>query len=171
MEAGQTTATLARVEELYKSYNADFNFDFKFLDQEYNKLYASEMKVSMLSRYFGGIAIIISCLGLFGLAAFTAERRFKEIGVRKALGASSISIIRLLSMDFNKMIGLAILIALPISYYFISTWLEAFAYKIDLKIWYFLGSGGLALLIAWLTVAIQTFKAARINPAQSLRSE
>tara|TARA_R110001599_G_scaffold283659_1_gene485640 strand:+ start:2436 stop:5042 length:2607 start_codon:yes stop_codon:yes gene_type:complete len=171
MEAGQTKAALTRIEALYKSYNADFNFDFKFLDQEYNKLYASELKISMLSRYFGGIAIIISCLGLFGLAAFTAERRFKEIGVRKALGASSMSIIRLLSTDFNKMIGLAIIIALPISYYFISSWLDSFAYKIDLKIWYFIGSGLSALLIAWLTVAIQTFKAARINPAQSLRSD
>jgi ABC-type antimicrobial peptide transport system permease subunit len=171
IDAGQTMATMGRIEKVYKGYNPDFNFDYKFLDQEYNKLYTSEFRISALSRCFGGIAIIISCLGLFGLAAFTAERRFKEIGIRKALGASSLSIVRLLSSDFNKMIAVAIVIAIPISYYFMSTWLEGFAYKIELKAWYFLSAGLAALFIAWFTVAMQTYKTAKINPAQSLRSE
>ncbi len=171
IEAGQERTVVDRIESVYKEYNPDFDFNFTFLDQDYAQQYASERRISTLSRCFGGIAIIISCLGLFGLAAFTAERKSKEIGVRKALGASSVSIVRLLSNEFNKMVGLAVLIALPLSYYLISGWLEGFAYQIDLKVWYFLGAGAAALFIAWLTVGLQTFKAAKINPSQSLRSE
>ena len=99
------------------------------------------------------------------------KEKSKEIGVRKALGASSNSIVRLLSNEFNKMVGLAVLIALPLSYYLVSNWLEGFAYQIVLEVWYFLGAGLAALLIAWITVGLQTLKAARINPSQSLRSE
>uniref|UniRef100_UPI00404799A3 ABC transporter permease n=1 Tax=Roseivirga sp. TaxID=1964215 RepID=UPI00404799A3 len=171
IEPGQERAAIERIESIYKEYNPDFEFNYSFLDQDYAQQYAAEGRISILSKYFGGIAIIISCLGLFGLAAFTAERRFKEIGIRKALGASSLSIIRLLSSDFNKMIAVAIVIAIPISYYFMLTWLEGFAYKIDLKAWYFISAGLVALFIAWFTVAMQTYKAAKINPSQSLRSE
>ncbi len=171
IEPGQERSTIDRISELYKQYNTGFDFNYTFLDQDYAIQYAAEGRVATLSKYFGGIAIIISCLGIFGLAAFTAERRSKEIGVRKALGASNSTIVRLLSVDFNQMIVLAILIALPLSYFLLKSWLDEFAYHIDLEIWYFLLAGLAALIIAWLTVGLQTFKAARANPVKSLRSE
>ena len=169
--AGQEANALERLEAFYKQYNPGYIFDYRFLDQDYQKQYAAEQRISVLSRYFAGAAVIISCLGLFGLAAFTAERKTKEIGVRKALGASTTHIVRLLSGDFNRMVGLAILIALPLSYYLIQSWLDGFAYHIELSWLYFAGAGVLALFIAWLTVSIQTFKAAKTSPVKSLRSE
>ena len=108
---------------------------------------------------------------MFGLAAFTAERRLKEIGIRKALGASDFSIVRLLSGDFTKMVLVAIAIALPVSYFIAARWLKSFAFRIDLEWWYFAGAGLVALLIAWFTVGLQTVKAARVNPVECLRDE
>jgi ABC-type antimicrobial peptide transport system permease subunit len=169
--AGQERETLDRLTAFYTSYNEGFTFDYRFLDQDYAAQYVAEQRVSVLSRFFAGAAIIISCLGLFGLAAFTAERRSKEIGIRKALGATTAGIVQLLSGEFNRMVSLAILLAMPVSYYLIKSWLDGFAYKIDLNIWYFAGAGLAALLIAWLTVGLQTLKAARVNPSNSLRSE
>jgi ABC-type antimicrobial peptide transport system permease subunit len=141
------------------------------MDTDYQALYAAEQRVGILSRYFAIIAILISCLGLFGLAAFTAERRIKEIGIRKILGATDVRIVGLLSADFTKMVLVAIVIALPISYFIGLKWLESFAYRIDLEWWYFISAGLAALLIAWFTVGVQTFRAARINPTECLRSE
>ncbi|MEQ9301975.1 MAG: ABC transporter permease [Cyclobacteriaceae bacterium] len=163
--------TFERIESVFQEYNPSFNFNFQFLDAEYEKQYAAENVVAVLSRYFAGITILISCLGLFGLASFTAERRFKEIGIRKALGATSFSIVKLLSADFNKMIAIAVFIALPLSYYLVNLWLEGFAYTINLAWYYFIAAGLSSLFIAWLTVALQTMKAAKLNPVQSLRSE
>ncbi len=117
------------------------------------------------------MAILISCLGLFGLAAFTAERRFKEIGIRKVLGASEWKIMELLSGDFAKMVLIAIVVALPLSYYLTKNWLDGFAYKIDLEWWYFIGAGALTMQIALLTVSFQSVKAALMNPVELLRSE
>jgi putative ABC transport system permease protein len=134
-------------------------------------LYASEQRVAVLSKYFAGLAILISCLGLFGLAAFTAERRMKEIGIRKVLGSSNVGIIYLLSGDFTKMVITAICIALPISYFISRHWLDSFAFKIELKWWYFIGAGLTALFIAWLTVGTQAIKVARINPTKCLKEE
>jgi putative ABC transport system permease protein len=108
---------------------------------------------------------------LFGLAAFTAERRIKEIGIRKILGSSEFGIVYLLSIDFTKIVIAAIVIALPISYFITSDWLSGFAFKIELKVWYFVGAGLMALFIAWLTVGSQALKAAKANPVKSLRSE
>ena len=124
-----------------------------------------------MCRYFAGLAILISCLGLFGLAVFAAQRRIKEIGIRKILGASDYGIVRLLTGDFTKIVLLAIVIGLPLSYYTASRWLEDYAYKIDLEWWYFGSAGLAALLIAWFTVGLQTVKAARINPTQCLKEE
>ncbi len=169
--AGQERQVVERLTAFYTSYNEGFTFDYHFLDQEYAAQYVAEQRVSVLSRFFAGAAIIISCLGLFGLAAFTAERKSKEIGIRKALGATTASIVRLLSTDFNRMVGLAILVAMPVSYYLIKGWLDGFAYKIELNVWYFAAAGISALLIAWLTVGMQTLKAARVNPSKSLRNE
>ncbi|HRI79575.1 MAG TPA: ABC transporter permease [Cyclobacteriaceae bacterium] len=171
LEGGKEKETLQSIGEFYKEYNPGFTFDYKFQDQEYAKQYSAEQRVATLSSYFAGFAIMISCLGLFGLAAFTAERRLKEIGIRKALGSSSASIVMLLSSDFTKMVLISIALGLPVSYWLLAQWLERFAFHIDLKIWYFALAGFVALLIAWMTVASQAFKAARVNPVDCLRDE
>lgn len=163
--------SIKNINSFYKSFNPGYALDYTFLDQNYQEQYVAEERISVLSRFFAGIAIIISCLGLFGLAAFTAERRQKEIGIRKILGAGNLKIISLLSGDFTKMVLVAIFIAIPASYLIAIIWLEKFAYKIELEWWFFAGAGVLALLIAWLTVSIQTVKAANINPVQCLKDE
>ncbi len=171
IQAGAEKVTIEELQKVYQVHNPDLVFDFKFMDDDYEALYAAEQRVSTLSKYFAGIAILISSLGLFGLAAFTAERRLKEIGIRKTLGASTTSIVHLLSSDFTKMVLVAIGIALPISYFTAQQWLQNFAFHIDLQWWYFAGAGLLALLIAWFTVGLQTVKAARVNPIECLRDE
>ncbi|HQQ83583.1 MAG TPA: ABC transporter permease [Cyclobacteriaceae bacterium] len=171
LEAGKEKETLQALNTLYTTYNPGFTFDYKFQDQEYAHLYAAEQRVASLSGYFALFAILISCLGLFGLAAFTAERRLKEIGIRKALGSSSLRIVLLLSGDFTRMVLLSILIGLPISYYLLDSWLQKFAFHIDLTIWYFIGAGAVALLIAWITVASQAIRASRVNPVECLHQE
>jgi ABC-type antimicrobial peptide transport system permease subunit len=134
-------------------------------------MYAAEQRVAVLSRCFAGIAILISCLGLFGLAAFTVEKRTKEIGIRKVLGSGEFGIMYLLSIDFTKMVLVSILIGLPASYFIIQNWLFSFSYRIDLAWWNFAAAGLMALFIAWITVGIQTIKAAHVNPTQCLKSE
>ncbi|WOK08189.1 ABC transporter permease [Imperialibacter roseus] len=171
LEAGKEKETLERLEAFYGEFNPGYSFEYSFLDQDYQAQYVAEQRVSSLSKYFAGFAILISCLGLFGLASFTAERRLKEIGIRKILGSSVWSIVWLLTSDFTKMVGAAILIALPISYYLTSNWLQDFAYSIELTIWYFAGAGIAAMIIAWVTVGVQTLRAARVNPADCLRYE
>ncbi len=168
---GTERQTIGQLEKLYKAYNPDFVLDYRFMDQEFQALYVAEQRVASLSQYFAGLAILISCLGLFGLAAFTAERRLKEIGIRKILGSSDLGIVYLLSVDFTRMVGIAILIALPLSYLLTAQWLEGFAFRIELAWWYFAGAGLAALLIAWFTVGLQTVKAARVNPSECLRDE
>lgn len=171
VQAGQEKNTLEALKQSYESFNNGFTFNYDFLDEQYQVQYAAEQRVSLLSRYFAGFAILISCLGLFGLAAFTAERRLKEIGIRKVLGSSVMNIIYLLTSDFTKMVMIAIVITLPISYLLIKNWLDRFAYRITLDIWFFAGAGILALLIAWITVSYQAIRAAHINPAECLRDE
>lgn len=171
LEAGNEQESLSKVEGLYRKFNPGYNFNYKYLDQDYQALYASEHRVAALSRYFAGIAIMISCLGLFGLATFTAERRVKEIGIRKVLGSSEWKILTLLTGDFAKMVLVAVVVAIPISYYMSKSWLDGFAFKIDLKWWFFIGAGALTMLIALLTVSFQAFKAAMMNPVKSLKSE
>lgn len=171
IKAGTEEITISEIKKLFQQQNPGLPFDFKFLDQDYQELYASEQRVGILASYFAAIAIVISCLGLFGLAAFTAERRLKEISIRKILGSSEMQIAYLLSGDFTKMVTVAILIAIPASYFIAENWLDNFAYRISLKVWYFAAAGLSALFIAWLTVGVQTIKAARANPTQSLKSE
>jgi len=171
MEAGSEKETLAALSKFYLDYNPGFTFEYKFQDQEYAKMYAAEQRVATLSGYFASIAVLISCLGLFGLATFTAERRLKEIGIRKALGSSSTSIVMLLSGDFTKMVLLSVFIGIPVSYWLLSKWLERFAFHIELNAWYFIAAGLIALVIAWVTVAWQAIKAASVNPVKCLRTE
>jgi putative ABC transport system permease protein len=170
-EAGKIQEALASLEKIAKELNPNFPFTYQFSDQEYTKLYNSEQIVSQLANYFAFLAIFISCLGLFGLAAFTAEQRTKEIGVRKVLGASVPSIVALLSTNFLKPVAIAMLIAFPVSWYAMNRWLHDFAYQIDLSWWVFAVAGLLTVGIALLTVSFQSIKAALMNPVTSLRSE
>ncbi|WP_057940107.1 ABC transporter permease [Algoriphagus resistens] len=171
LEAGNEQESLSKIEGLYRKFNPEYNFNYKYLDQDYQALYASEHRVAALSRYFAGIAIIISCMGLFGLATFTAERRIKEIGIRKVLGSSEWKILTLLTRDFAKMVLISVVVAIPISYYVTKSWLDGFAFKIELEWWFFIGAGALTMLIALLTVSFQSIKAALMNPVKSLKSE
>lgn len=171
IEAGTEKQSLSNLQNLYRSFNPGFTFNYHFLDQDFQKQYVAEQRVASLSKYFAGLAIVISCLGLFALASFTTERRGKEIGIRKILGSSEQQIVFLLSQDFTKMILVAIVIAMPLSYYITSSWLSDFAYRIELKWWYFAGAGCITLFVAWLTVSTQTLHAARMNPVTKLRSE
>ncbi|UHG92172.1 ABC transporter permease [Spirosoma oryzicola] len=170
-QPGQTKQALATLETFCKTFNPKVPFAYKFVDEEYQKLYKSETVVGSLTNYFAFLAIFISCLGLFGLSAFTAEQRTKEIGVRKALGASVRSIVGLLSQDFLKLVVLAIVIASPLAWYAMSQWLEGYAYKTELSWWMFALAGSIAIVIAFATVSFQSIKAALMNPIRSLRSE
>jgi hypothetical protein len=171
VEAGHEREALRAIEDFYNNFNPGFPLTYRFLDDDYQKLYAAEQRVSTLSRYFALLAAMISCLGLFGLVSFTIERRTKEIGIRKVLGSGELGIVSLLSGEFTRMVLTAILIAVPISYWITTAWLGTFVFKIDLTWWFFAGSALAALVIAWLTVGLQTFRAARINPASCLRDE
>ncbi len=171
ISAGKEKAVIRELQKVYEKFNPGYSFDYKFLDGDFQAQYAAEQTVATLSKYFAGLAILISCLGLFALAAFTAERRRKEIGIRKVLGSSEWNIIWLLSGDFTRIVLTAIVIALPISYLLTRNWLDNFAFSIDLEWWYFAIAGFIALLIAWLTVGVQAVKAARANPVKSLKDE
>jgi len=171
IKAGKTKETIATLQSICKELNPKFPFTYQFSDLEYAKLYESEKVVSKLANIFAFLAIFISCLGLFGLATFTAEQRTKEIGVRKVLGASSSSIVRLLSANFLKPIILAFLVAFPASWYAMNNWLQNYAYKIDISWWMFAIAGLLTVCIAFITVSYESIKAALVNPVESLRTE
>jgi len=162
---------IAAAETEWKKYNAGFPFNYSFLDESFNSLYKSEERTGLLFNIFASIAIFISCLGLFGLAAYTAQVRTREIGVRKVLGASVPGIIRLLALDFIKLVFIAIIIATPVSWYVMNKWLQDFAYKMNLGWTIFLASGLIAVLIAVATISFQSVKAALANPVKSLRTD
>jgi hypothetical protein len=171
VQAGKERETIERLQHFYQKFNPGFTLDYKFLDDQYRAQYAAEERISILSRYFAALAVVISCLGLFGLAAFSAERRLKEIGIRKALGSSAAGIVYLLTSDFTKVVLISIVIALPLSYLVTRNWLDSFAFKVQLELWYFLAAGSMALIIAGLTVSMQAIKAAGVNPSKCLRDE
>jgi putative ABC transport system permease protein len=171
IKAGNEKGTLAKLESFYKRFNQGLPFEYKFLDDDYQALYSSEQKVAVLSCYFAGIAIIISCLGLFGLAAFTAQKRQKEIGIRKVVGASASNIAAMLSGDFLKLVLIALLIAMPLSWWAADKWLQSFAYRIQISAGIFLLTGTFIILITLLTTSFQAIKAAIANPVKSLRAE
>ncbi|MDH4093126.1 MAG: ABC transporter permease, partial [Cyclobacteriaceae bacterium] len=150
---GREKEALGALTDFYNSFNPGFTFEYEFQDTNYAKLYAAEQRVATLSGYFAAFAILISCLGIFGLAAFTAARRQKEIGIRKALGCSSTKIVLLLSSDFTGMVLVSIVLGLPASYWLLQHWLSRFAFHVDLEVWFFIVAGLVALLIAWFTVA------------------
>ena len=163
--------TISLLNKEWKKFVPDKPFEYFFLDEDLAKLYRSELKTGEIISSFSVLAIFIACLGLFGLAAFTAERRTKEIGIRKALGATVPGVIFLLSKEFTKWVLIANIIAWPVAYYFMNDWLKDFAYRINIPMWSFVISGCLALTIAWLTIGANAIKAARANPVESLRYE
>jgi putative ABC transport system permease protein len=168
---GQQQETIARISNFYQAYNPGFPFTYSFLDEEYQRQYQTEVRVAALAKYFSGLAILISCLGLFGLAAFTAQRRQKEIGIRKVVGASVNNIVVMLSGEFLRLILLAILVAFPLAWWAMSRWLQGFAYRIDIGPVVFLVAGASVILITFITIGFQAIRAALANPVKSLRSE
>ena len=162
---------LAKMASVFKKVTPGVPFEYTFVDDQFNSLFLSETLISKLSRVFAFLAIFISCVGLFGLAAYTAESRIKEIGIRKVLGASTQGITYLLSRDFLRLALLACLVAFPLAAWVMHGWLEGYSYRIGLS-WWVLGlAGGLAVVIAVVTVSFQAIRAAVANPIRALRSE
>jgi putative ABC transport system permease protein len=163
--------TLAYVQKSWATAFPGNPFDYFFLDEYFNRQYANERKFEQLFILFAALAIIISCLGLFGLSAFTASQRIREIGIRKVLGASVTDITTMLSGDFLKLVLLSILLVSPLTWYIMNSWLRDFPYRIHINWWIFGLAGLLSLFIALITVSFQAIKAAISNPVTSLRSE
>ena len=171
IKVGSIPSTLAFLKETWQRTDPDRPFDYSFLDDQLDNLYRAEVKLRTIFSYFTGFAIFIACLGLFGLASFTAEQRTKEIGIRKVLGSSIVGILFLLIKEFTKWVVVANIVAWPLAYFALHRWLQHFAYRTDMSLYMFLLSGILALLIALITVGYQAVKAARANPVMSLRYE
>jgi putative ABC transport system permease protein len=170
-EAVSASDAVAKVEEVFKKFNPEQPFDYYFVDELYGRKFGNEERVGKLAIVFTGLAIFISCLGIFGLAAFVAEQRTKEIGIRKVLGASMLNVWQLISREFILLVVLSCVIAIPIGYYLLKSWLAGFSYRTEISLWVFAISFLGALLITLLTVSTQAIKAAMSNPVKSLRSE
>lgn len=168
LEKGKEKEAIANLSAFYTTYNPGYSFNFKFMDTAYQEQYNSEKRIATLSKYFAGFAILISCLGLFGLTAFSIERRMKEIGVRKILGSSNFGILKLLSGEFTKIIIISILIAIPVSYLIAQNWLQQYAFSIDLSIGFFLAGAIGAIAMTWFTISLQTARIYAINPKDCL---
>ncbi|QDK79060.1 FtsX-like permease family protein [Spirosoma sp. KCTC 42546] len=162
---------LSKVEQVFKSYSPDSPFNYKFVDDQFSKKFGTEERIGRLAGGFSGLAVLISCLGLFGLASFMAEQRTKEIGIRKVLGASVFNVWRLLSKEFVILVLIAFCLAAPIAYYVLSNWLQNYQYRTELSWWIFAASGAGAVVVTLLTISFQSIKAALMNPVKSLRSE
>jgi putative ABC transport system permease protein len=162
---------MSAIASIVKKNNPGYPFDYIFVDDEFNNQFKTEMLIGKLSRVFAFLAILISCLGLFGLAAYTAERRRKEIGIRKVLGASVTGITGLLSKDFLQLVGISAMIAFPLAWWFMHDWLQDYSYRISISWWVFILAACIAVLIALLTISFQSIRAAISNPVKSLRTE
>jgi putative ABC transport system permease protein len=171
VQPGNFAATLEAVETTWRQFYADWPFEYQFADQGFDAQYRAEERLGQIFTVFAVLAIFIACLGLFGLASFTAQQRTKEIGVRKVFGASVGSIIVLLSTDFARLVGVAFVVAVPVAYLAMNRWLQDFAYRIDISWTTFLIAGLAAFGIALLTVSYQSIKSALVNPVKSLRYE
>jgi putative ABC transport system permease protein len=171
VNAGQTKEALAAINKITRNLNPAYPFEYHFADETYEQMYKSEMQVNALVKYFGLLAIVISCLGLFGMIAFNAERRTKEIGIRKVLGASVVGIVRLLSIESLKIIIVSMTIAFPLAYWAMNEWLKSFAYKSSGGIWIFIITATVMLIVSGITISFQAIKAALANPVKSIRTE
>jgi ABC-type antimicrobial peptide transport system permease subunit len=169
--ATSTHEALSKIEAIFKKYNPAQPFDYKFTDEQYASKFGDEERVGKLTNFFAILAIFISCLGLSGMASFMAEQRIKEIGVRKVLGATVFGLWSLLSKDFVKLVVISLLIAIPVAYYFMHSWLQNYNYHTVLTWWIFAVTAAGALTITLLTVSYQSIKAALANPVKSLKTE
>src|SRR6185312_16924485 len=161
----------AFLETVFKKYNPSVPFEYKFVDQEFQKKFITEELIGKLTNIFSALAIFICCLGLAGLASFTIEKRFREIGVRKVLGASVRQLLMLISKEFLRLVAIAFVIAAPLSWWLMSNWLENYKYRISINLWLFFNVGVAMLVLTLIVVSINTIKAAVANPVTSLRSE
>ena len=170
-EAQNISTSLAQIDALVKVINPDYPVDRKFVSDSFEEKFQSEKLLGTLSNWFGGFAIFISCLGLLGLALFMAEQRKKEISIRKVLGASTSNILTLLNKDFIKLVAIANVIAFPLAYIIINKWLSSFEYRISISALPFIAAVGISVVIAVLTVSIQSLKVAKANPIDALKYE
>ncbi len=164
-------AAIEKIEPIFKQFNPDQPFQYNFVDELYARKFGDEQRIGQLAAFFAGLAIFISCLGLFGMASFMAEQRIKEIGVRKVLGASVFNLWRLLSTDFVALVLIALIIASPVAWYLMHGWLQHFDYRSSISGWIFVLTGAGALFITLITVSFQSIKAALANPIRSLKTE
>lgn len=171
LKPGDIKTMLSDMEKIWKEHVPSLKFEYNFLDEKFASTFEREERLSTIFSIFTILAIIVGCMGLFGLAAYTAEQRTKEIGIRKAMGATSNSVVNMLNKVFTKLVLVAFVLVVPITWYFMNKWLEVFAYKTAIGIWPFIIGGTVALLIAWITVSYQSIKAAMANPVDSLRNE
>jgi putative ABC transport system permease protein len=171
VKATDLPATISYIKSTWNKFSPDYPLDYKFLDENFAAMYGAEDKLSTLLWIFTVMAIFVGCMGLFGLAAFSAEQRIKEIGIRKVLGASVLNIVTMLSKTFLKPVAIAALIAFPIAWWAMNNWLEDFEYRITISWWIFVIAGIAALGIALITVSFQSVKAAMISPVKNLRTE
>ena len=168
--ASSMSEALPKIEAAFKKIIPAVPFDYKFVDEEYASKFSSEVRIGRLAGFFAILAVLISCLGLFGLVSFVAEQRTKEMGIRKVIGASAFTIWKMLSKDFVALVAISCLIAIPVAYYFLHEWLQKYQYRTELSWWIFLAATAGALFIALLTVSIQAIRAAVTNPVRSLRT-
>jgi putative ABC transport system permease protein len=171
LKPGNLQAGIAIVKNAYSKAAPAYPLEYKFLDQQFDELYQKDIRQQTILSVFAGLAIFVACLGLFGLASFTATKRFKEIGVRKVLGSSVQGIVALISKDLLKPVLIAMCIALPAGYWVMNKWLQNFAYKTTLSWWIFMLATLITFAIALITVSIKAVKAAIANPVKSLRTE
>ena len=171
MKTADMAATISFINDTWNKFSPGFPLDYKFMDESYGKMYKSEEKIGSLVWIFTIMAIFIGCMGLFGLSAFSAEQRVKEIGIRKVLGASMVNITALLSKRFIWLVLISSIIAFPIAWWLMNKWLQDFSYRITISWWVFVVAVLAALLVALLTVGFQAIKAAIANPVKSLRTE
>jgi putative ABC transport system permease protein len=170
-KAGNPNELISSIRKIWAEQASWAPFEYSFLDEQYNRMFDKEARLGTVFTIFTMLAILVACLGLFGLAAYTSEQRTKEIGIRKAMGASTSNVVGMLTKEFTKLVLISFLLSIPIAWYFMNQWLKAFAYKTSMGIWPFLAAGLTAVVIAWLTVSYQSFRAARANPVESLRNE
>jgi putative ABC transport system permease protein len=171
LKADNLPQTIAGIETKWKTLVPYMPFDYHFVDDDYNKLYNSEMRLGTVMNVFASVAILMACLGLFGLSAYSAQQRVKEIGIRKILGAKLFGIAVLLSKDFLALVAVAFAIAVPVSWWAMAQWLQGYEYRITVNVWVFVAAGAATVFITLATVSYQALKAAFANPVKSLRSE
>ena len=171
LQPGSASQSISEIQKIYGEYNDHLLFEYAYMDDAYESLYKSEKRVEVLSGFFAATVVVISCLGLFGLAAFSIQKRRKEIGIRRVLGSRNIQVLWMLWSEFNRNIIFSLIISVPVSYILLKNWLNDFAYRISLSSWYFILAAALVVIIAGLAVASQTIRALRVKPARSLRSE